>query len=67
VDRVSPNRTAASSTLSSGFGDFKVGLLRMVVLRSSSVPGGAPWSQPILRIDVTLDVTLDSPKVRAER
>ena len=31
---VLPSRSSASSTLSSGFGDFEVGLLRMVILRS---------------------------------
>jgi hypothetical protein len=58
VDRVSPSSIAVSSTLSSGRGDLGKELSRMDH-RSCSVPGRVPWSQPILRMDITPNVILD--------
>jgi hypothetical protein len=58
VDWVSPSSIAVSSTLSSGRGDLGKDLSRMDH-RSCSVPGRVPWSQPLLRMNVTPNVILD--------
>ena len=58
VERVSPSSIAVSSTLSSGREDFGKELLRMDVHRSCCMPGRVPWSQHILRINVTPNVIL---------